>query len=113
MKNYLIILQANVADEGDVGLIKVLNEEQLEKANFVITGFGNLEGRTTPFDKSTAVEITPEELKVLEKLGLTNLMFGHCSLNETEDPWEDDYDGDDMFDDMWDDDDWEEDASLI
>lgn len=113
MKKYLVNLRINVADEGDVGLIKVLNEEQLEKANFVTTGFGNLEGLTTPFDKFTAVEITPEELKVLEKLGLTNLEFGRCSLNETEDPWEDDYGDDDMFDDMWDDEDWEEDASLI
>lgn len=97
MKNYLVIIRADVADEGDVGLIKVLNEEEYNKADVVYTGFGNIEGETYSLqDVSSVYEISKDELKVLRKFGLTNLRFGYCDIDE--------YDSDETdFDDDWDD----------
>lgn len=84
MKNYLVKLQVDVADEGDVGLIKVITEEELKEIKSVNTGFGNMEGDIFPFDEYDAHLITDEEIKVLEKFGLTDLEFGYCSLSEEE-----------------------------
>jgi hypothetical protein len=84
MKKYLVVMMEDVADEADVGLVKVLTEEELDKVKSYQTGFGNLEGEVYPFDKSFAEEITEEEFKVLEKFGLTDLEFGYCSLSDEE-----------------------------
>jgi len=81
MKNYLVVLQIDVADEGDVGLVKVISQAELDETKSIDTGFGNIEGDTIDFNKSDAVEITDEEIKVLEKFGLTDLEFGYCSLS--------------------------------
>lgn len=81
MKKYLLVLSLDVADEGDVGCIEVLTSEQLDKIKRVTTGFGNMDGETYGFDKADAVEITDEEIKVLEKFGLTSLSFGYCDLD--------------------------------
>lgn len=96
MKNYLVVLSIDVADEGDVGLIKVITQKELDETKSIQTGFGNIEGENYQFDKSDAVEITDEEIKVLEKFGLTNMMFGYCSLSNEE---VDDVDNDEEDDD--------------
>lgn len=96
MKKYLVIAQVDVADEGDVGLIKVVNESQLESYNSVYTGFGNIEGECLPFyDAVVGVhEISEDEFRVLNKFGLCNLHFGYCRLskdepdNDQEDGWD-------------------------
>ena len=84
MKKYLVVLAIDVADEGDVGLIKVITQKELDETKSIQTGFGNIDGESLPFDKSDAVEITDEEIKVLKKFGLTDLEFGYCSLSEEE-----------------------------
>jgi hypothetical protein len=84
MKKYLVVLAIDVADEGDVGLIKVITQKELDETKSIQTGFGNIEGETLQFDKSDAVEITDEEIRVLEKFGLTDLQFGYCSLSDEE-----------------------------
>jgi len=84
MKNYLVVLAINVADEGDVGLIEVITQKELDETKSIQTGFGNIDGESLPFDKSDVVEITDEEIKVLEKFGLTDLEFGYCSLSDEE-----------------------------
>jgi hypothetical protein len=81
MKKFLIVLKIDVADEGDVGLIKVVTQKVLDVINTIHTGFGNIEGKTIDFDKSCAIEITDEELAVLKKFNLTNLQFGDCCLS--------------------------------
>jgi hypothetical protein len=86
MKKYLVVLQLDVADEGDVGLIKVIDQEELEKTKSISTGFGNMDGDNYPFEKADAVEITEDEFKVLKKFGLTDLEFGYCSLSEEAPP---------------------------
>lgn len=83
-KKYLVVLQINVADEGDVGLIQVLNESELNEVKSIDLGFGNIEEDSQPFDRSDAEEITEEEYKVLKKLGLTDLHFGYCSLSKNQ-----------------------------
>lgn len=96
MKKYLVVLQMDVGDEGDVGLIKVITHKELLETKSVYTGFGNMDGDSYKFDKTDAVEITDEELKVLKKFGLTDLEFGTCSLSRDEvDEVEDDDDDDD------------------
>ena len=40
----------DVADEGNVGLIKVINEKELEKTKSIRTGFGNIDGENFGFD---------------------------------------------------------------
>lgn len=99
MKKFLIVLKTDVADEGDVGLIKVVTQKSLDDINTIYTGFGNIEGKTLDFDKSCAVEITDEELAVLKKFRLTNLQFGSCFLSgdEYESAEDDDFDEDDEF----------------
>jgi hypothetical protein len=82
MKKYLVLLSFDVADEGDVGLIKVITQKELDETKSIHTGFGNIDGESLPFDKSNAVEITNEEIKVLKKFGLTDLEFGYCSLSD-------------------------------
>lgn len=111
MKKYLVVLSYDVADEGDVGLVKVLTEKELDRAKSVSTGFGNIDGDNYSFDKSEAVEITDEEFKVLKKLGLTDLQFGYCSLSEEEVDEDDDEDeeDEDEEDDDYDDEDEEDD----
>jgi len=94
MKKYLVVLSIDVADEGDVGLIKVITQEELDKTKSIQTGFGNIDGDSYQFDKSDAIEITDEEIKVLEKFGLTNLEFGYCSLSREEIEDSDDEDND-------------------
>ena len=85
MKKYLVQIQVDVADEGDVGLIKVLNENKLKEAKSVNTGFGNIEGDSYSFDDIADVEeITEDEYKVLKKFGLTNLQFGSCYISDEE-----------------------------
>lgn len=85
MKKYLVLLRFDVADEGDVGLIGIYTEDQLKNIKSISTGFGNIDGDDYPFDKETdAVEITDEEIKVLEKFGLINLSFGDCWLSDEE-----------------------------
>lgn len=84
MKKYLVVLSIDVADEGDVGLIKVITQKELNETKSIQTGFGNMDGESHQFDKSDAVEITDEEIKVLEKFGLTDLEFGYCSLSDEE-----------------------------
>lgn len=74
----------DVADEGDVGLIKVVNQNELDKIKSIQTGFGNMDGDSYPFEKSCAAEISEEEIRVLEKFGLTDLQFGYCNLSEDE-----------------------------
>ena len=91
MKKYLV-LSMDVADEGYVGLVKVISQEELDQTKSIQTGFGNIDGVNYPFDKSDAMEITDGEFKVLEKFGLTDLEFGYCSLSEEE------FDEDDEFD---------------
>jgi len=98
MKKYLVFLKEDVADEGDVGLIEIIDENELNKTKSYSTGFGNIDGDTYPFSKSYAKEITDDEIKVLEKFGLTNLSFGCCFLSEEECD-DDDYDNDDEEDD--------------
>ena len=96
MKKYLLVLRIDVCDEGDVGLIRVINQDVLDEAKSIQTGFGNMDGDTVQFDKSDAVEITDDEIKVLEKFGLTNISFGSCYLsNEEVDENDDDDDNDD------------------
>lgn len=95
MKKYLVVLQIDVCDEDDVGLIKVITEEELNKIQSINTGFGNIDGNVHPFDKSDAVEITEEEIKVLKKFGLTDLEFGYCRLSEEEFEYDEDEDEDD------------------
>jgi hypothetical protein len=90
MKKYLVVLSIDVADEGDVGLIKVITQKELDETKSILTGFGNIDGESYEFDKSDAVEITNEEIKVLEKFGLTDLQFGYCSLSDEEVENEDD-----------------------
>ena len=81
-KQYLVALSIDVADEGDVGLVKVLTQDQLDKVKSIRTGFGNIPGDTYPFDEiSDAKEITDEEVAVLRKFRLTDLRFGYCSLS--------------------------------
>ena len=92
MKKYLVVLAIDVADEGDVGLIKVITQKELDETKSIQTGFGNIDGESLPFDKSNAVEITDEEIKVLKKFGLTDLEFGYCSLSDED---VDDEDGED------------------
>jgi len=82
MKKYLVVLSIDVADEGDVGLIKVITQKDLDCVKSIQTGFGNIDGDSYKFGKSEAVEITDEEIKVLEKFGLTDLQFGYCSLSK-------------------------------
>jgi len=90
----------DVADEGDVGLIKVITQKELEKVKSINTGFGNIEGESYHFDEEDAVEITEDEFKVLKKFGLTDLQFGYCDLSNEEleddedDEDDEDYDGD-------------------
>jgi len=84
MKKYLVVLSINVADEGDVGLIKVITQKELDKTKSIHTGFGNIDGEAYEFDESDAVEITDDEIKVLKKFGLTDLEFGYCSLSGDE-----------------------------
>jgi len=82
MKQYLVVLDFDVADEGNVGLIKVINQDILERTKSIRTNFGEIEGENYQFYKSDAVEITEEEFKVLKKFGLTDLEFGYCRLSE-------------------------------
>jgi hypothetical protein len=97
MKKYLVSLQFDVADEGDVGMIGIYTEDQLKNVKSVSTGFGNIDGDDYPFDKETdAVEITNEEIKVLKKFGLTNLSFGYCDLSN-EEPYNEDDEDDDEY----------------
>ena len=84
MKNYLVVLKQDVADEGDVGLIQVITQDELYEIKSYHAGFGNIEGESYPFRISHAEEITDDEIKVLKKFGLTNLMFGSCWLSEEE-----------------------------
>lgn len=93
MKKYLLSLSYDVADEGDVGLIKVITEKELNSTKSIHTGFGNIEGETYRFDKEDAVEITNEEYEVLKKFGLTDIQFGYCSLSDEESNYytDDDY----------------------
>jgi len=98
MKKYLVVLSMDVADEGDVGLIKVITQKQLDETKSIHTGFGNIDGDSYEFDKSDAIEITDEEIKVLKKFGLTDLEFGYCSLSN-EEVENDEYDEDE--DDEW------------
>lgn len=95
MKKYLVVLSMDVADEGDVGLIKVITQKELDETKSIRTGFGNIDGESYEFDKSDAVEITDDEIKVLEKFGLTDLEFGYCSLSDEEVENEDDDEEDD------------------
>jgi len=109
MKKYLVSLNFDVADEGTVGLVKVITQEQLDKTKSIITGFGYLDGDSRKFVKDYAVEITDEEFKVLKKLKLTDLEFGECrlsikepndDLDYTDDDYEEDeevYDNDNEF----------------
>ena len=60
MKKYLVVLRIDVCDEGNVGLIKVITQEELEKTKSIHTGFGNMNGENYQFDKSDAAEITEE-----------------------------------------------------
>lgn len=83
-KKYLVVLSIDVADEGDVGLIKVISQKELNRTKSIHTGFGNIEGESYPFEEADAVEITDAELKVLKKFGLTDLEFGYCSLSDEE-----------------------------
>ncbi|MCP4664856.1 MAG: hypothetical protein GY849_00695 [Deltaproteobacteria bacterium] len=85
MKKYLVVRQIDVADEGEVGMVKVITEKKLNDTKSIETGFGNIEGSIYKFDKSSAVEITEKEYAVLEKFGLTSLEFGYCHLSY-EDP---------------------------
>jgi hypothetical protein len=85
MKKYLVVLSIDVADEGNVGLITILTQKELDETKSINTGFGNIDGRCIKFNKSNALEITNEEIKVLKKFGLTDLEFGYCSLSEDED----------------------------
>ena len=82
MQKYLVILKIDVADEGDVGLIKVINQTELSEIKSIHTGFGNMDGENYEFDESDAIKITEEEFNVLKKLGLTNLQFGYCNLSD-------------------------------
>lgn len=97
MKKYLVVLEYDVADEGNVGLVKVITEKELNKTKSVQTGFGNIDGNIHKFDKSDAIEITPEEIKVLKKFGLTDLEFGYCQLSD-EEADDEDYDENDEED---------------
>jgi hypothetical protein len=81
MKNYLIVADYDVANEGNVGLIQVVTQDKLYEIGSVYTGFGNLEGDMHPFDQLNVMEITEEEIEVLAKFGLTNLSFGYCELS--------------------------------
>ena len=85
MKKYLIVIKEDVADEGDVGLVKVVNEDQLSRIKTIRTGFGNIEGDTLKFNRSSATELTNEDFQVLEKLKLTDLRFGTCFLEDEND----------------------------
>ncbi len=98
MKKYLTVLSIDVADEGNVGLIKVMTQKELDEAKSIRTGFGNIEGENYQFDKSDVVEISEEEIKVLEKFGLTDLEFGYCSLSDEDIEDEDDEDIEDEDD---------------
>lgn len=89
MDRYLIVLSVDVADEGNVGLIKVVTEKELKNIKTIRTGFGNLEGDVFKFEKTDAVKITDSEFKTLKKFGLTNLEFGYCDLSEIEEEDED------------------------
>lgn len=85
MKRYLVKVEEDVADEGSVGLIKVLNEKELKKAKSINTGFGNIEGDSYSFDDVADVEeITEDEYKTLKKLGLIDLEFGYCDISYEE-----------------------------
>lgn len=82
MKKYLVSLCFDVADEGDVGMVGIYTEEELKNVKSISTGFGNIDGEDYSFDKEIdAVEITEEEIKVLEKFRLNNLSFGSCYLS--------------------------------
>lgn len=85
MRKYLVVLQEDVCDEGYVGAIYLLNQEELDRATSIRTGFGNIEGEIIPFDKSQAMEITDDEIKVLEKFNLIDLQFGECYFVDEED----------------------------
>ena len=98
MKKYLVVLSMDVADEGDVGLIKVITQKELDEIKTIHTGFGNIDGGNYAFDKSEAVEITDEEIQVLKKFGLTDLRFGYCCLSDEEVEYDEyDEDGDDEW----------------
>jgi len=84
MKKYLVVISEDVADEGSVGLIKVLTQEQLDEVKSVQTGFGNIEGDTLKFNKSDAKIITDLEIEVLEKFEISDISFGDCSLLDKE-----------------------------
>lgn len=94
-KKYLVVLSIDVADEGDVGLIEVLTQKQLDETKTIFTGFGNMEGHAVKFEKSDAVEITDEEIKVLEKFGISGVQFGTCYLSSEEAEYYDDEDDED------------------
>ena len=96
-QKYLVVLKIDVADEGDVGLIKIITHEQMNEYKYVNTGFGNIEGRKCKFNKSHATPITDEEIVVLEKFGLTNLEFGDCWFKTAYDDDDDDDDDDDEY----------------
>ena len=90
MKYYLVQCDSNYADEFDIYFHMVMSEQELEEAKEIISKtdwdweefyFGTNES----VDFSTeglldclneAKEITEEEYKVLDKLGLTNIGFG-------------------------------------
>ena len=52
MKKYLVVLSIDVADEGNVGLIEVINQKELDETKSIRTGFGNTYGGKYEFDKS-------------------------------------------------------------
>lgn len=54
--------------EGYVELIKVLNQKELEAVKTVQTDFGNIFSERSKFNKSEAIEITDEKLKILKNL---------------------------------------------
>lgn len=90
MKYYLVQCDSNYADEFDIYFHMVMSEQELEEAKEIISKtdwdweefyFGTNES----VDFSTeglldclngAKEITEEEYKVLDKLGLTDIGFG-------------------------------------